>query len=125
MAGVDGAGKKANLEAAVKHWWNAANAAHGTPGGNLLEAAEAFGVIIGADSVKPKDCEVWQENAEAVKIFVYCSRQWRVGDHGPYGLDYGTIFSMMDLYNVKDKQSVMEDIRIMEDEALRLFHQKN
>ena len=108
----------------MKHWWNASNTAHGTPGGNLLEAAEAFGVIIGADSVKPKDCEVWQENAEAVEIFVYCSRQWRVGNDGPYALDYGPVFDMMDLYEVKDKQSVMEDIRIIEDEALRLFHQK-
>lgn len=124
MAGVNGFGKKANLEAAVRHWWNATNTAHGSAGGNLLEAAKAFGVIIDTESLKPKDCEVWQENAEAVKIFLYCSRQWRVFLDGPYGLDYGTVFNMMDLYNVKDKQSVMEDVRIMEDEALKLFHQK-
>lgn len=124
MAGVNGAGKKANLEAAVKHWWNAADTVRGSSGGNLLEAAEAFGVIIDADSVKSKDCEVWQENAEAVKIFLYCSTQWRVGPERPYGLDYNTVFSMMDLYNVKDKQSVMEGVQIMEHKALALFSQK-
>lgn len=124
MAGVDGIGKKANLEDAVRHWWTATNTAHGSAGGNLLEAAEAFGVIIDADIAKPKDCNVWEENAEAVKIFLYCSTQWRVGPERPYGLDYNTVFSMMDLYNAKDKQSVMEDVRIMEREALRLFHQK-
>lgn len=38
------------------------------------------------------------------------------------GLDYRVVFDLFGLYNVEDRQLVMEEVQIMEARALELFN---
>lgn len=38
------------------------------------------------------------------------------------GLDYRVVFDLFALYNVEDRQLVMEEVQIMEAKALELFN---
>ena len=67
--------------------------------------------------------EVWPDNLLAVNTFVAMSTQWRVGAMGATGLDYNALIDVMKLIGVhaKDRGDVFEDVRIMEDAALKLM----
>lgn len=49
--------------------------------------------------------------------------QWRTGACGATGLDYGVLPGVMRLVGVpaKDRQTVFQDIRVMESEALAVM----
>ena len=70
---------------------------------------------------QPKEVPIWPEHEEAVTLFMLCSTQWRVGVGGRCGLDYGVVFQMMDLYDVKSRREALENLQIMEAHALQLF----
>lgn len=89
---------------------------------------EAYGITedMLPDHVRhPVDCEVWEEHADAVAMFLRCSTQWRTGPGGVIGLDYGVVLPMMDLYSVSDRRETMDNLQIMERRALELFHKAN
>jgi hypothetical protein len=64
---------------------------------------------------------IWPEHEEAVMLFMLMSTQWRIGMSGRCGLDYGVLFSLMDLYDVKNRREALENLQIMEAHALQLF----
>ena len=64
------------------------------------------------------DFEVWQENWEAVQMFIRLSTQWHVSMAGLTGLNYSSLEYICRLYEVKDCVSLFEGIQIMEMAAL-------
>lgn len=69
--------------------------------------------------IKGPDFEVWQENWEAVQMFLRCQTQWRpAGMGGVLGLDYVAVAWLLRLYRVKDQRAVLEDLQVMEAAAL-------
>ncbi len=62
--------------------------------------------------------EVFEENKDAVNLFVLCDTQWTVGLSGRTGLNYSVLLSLMELYSIKDRREVFEDVRTMEIAAI-------
>ena len=55
-------------------------------------------------------------------MFLRCQTQWRAGQHGVLGLDYGVVFQMMALYDVQEQRAVLEDLQTMEGRARELIN---
>ncbi len=70
--------------------------------------------------------EVWPENWQAFQIFGQMGTQWRVGFNGPTGLDYQTLFEILDRYSLDGDEwwQMFDDIRLCESKALDTI-QKN
>ena len=70
---------------------------------------------------KPKYFEVIDDNWIAVEMFVKAQPQWQTSFGGFVGLKY-EIFLMQgglfDLYNIKDRTKILEELQIMESYAL-------
>jgi len=60
----------------------------------------------------------------AVTIFQMMATQWRIGMNGVTGFDYNCLAWLMKVYAVDDEASTLNDIRIMENAALRIIHRK-
>lgn len=56
----------------------------------------------------------------AVELFTFAATQWRVGMGGVVGFDYTAIAHLMKMRGIKRKHqaALMDDIAIMESEAL-------
>ena len=70
---------------------------------------------------EPKDFEVWDENWEAVMMFLRMQTQWQVSMAGYVGLKYEVLLGsggLFDLYNVKDRRDVLERLQVLEATAL-------
>ena len=71
---------------------------------------------------KPKaeeseDFEVWDENWEAVQMFLRVQTQWNVSMDGLVGLKYEVLLGsggLFDLYNVENRTDVLERLQVME-----------
>jgi hypothetical protein len=87
-----------------------------------LEDAKLYGIELPEETAQPVDFEVWQEHHQALLMFLRCQTQWRWGPNGMVGLDYRVVFDLFALYNVEDRQLVMEEVQIMEARALELFN---
>ena len=67
------------------------------------------------------DFEVWDENWEAVMMFLRMQTQWQVSMSGYVGLRYEVLLGsggLFDLYNVEDRRDVLERLQILEATAL-------
>ena len=67
------------------------------------------------------DFEVWDENWEAVMMFLHMQTQWTVSMSGYVGLKYEVLVGsggLFDLYNVEDRRDVFERIQVLEATAL-------
>ena len=67
------------------------------------------------------DFEVWEENWEAVMMFLRMQTQWIVSMSGYVGLKYEVLVGsggLFDLYNVGDRRDVFERIQVLEATAL-------
>lgn len=104
----------------MEHWF------HGEDSGNkqLLADAAAFNIELPDSMLKANDFEVWFDNEEPVLMFLRCQTQWRTTMSGVIGLDYGVILQMLDLYAVKDRPQVMEDLQVMESRAVQLINEQ-
>ena len=110
---------KKNLIEAVEHWFS------GDQGEKDLEAAaNAFNIVPEEAVAQKRNFEVWDENWEAVQMFLRLQTQWRVSINGPVGLDYGAAQWLFRLYavKVKDQRSLLEDLQVMEATALAKFN---
>ena len=70
---------------------------------------------------KEEHFEVWDENWEAVTMFLRMQTQWDVSMSGYVGLKYeGLLCSggLCDLYNVEDRKDLLERLQVMEASAL-------
>lgn len=70
--------------------------------------------------------EVWPDNWGASLLFVDLMTQWRMGMAGAIGLDYTAIPVVMDLRDVpaEERNSLFDDIRVMESAALEAMRSK-
>jgi|TARA_Y100000289_G_scaffold65034_1_gene77871 hypothetical protein len=85
--------------------------------------AAAFGLEIPVEKKEPEntDFEVWEENWEAVMMFLRMQTQWSTSMSGYVGLKYEVLLSsggLFDLYNVKDRRDVLERLQTLEATAL-------
>ena len=94
--------------------------------GNVVDEtsddAKAFGIELPKKKEeKPKYFEVIDDNWIAVEMFVKAQTQWQTSFGGFVGLKY-EIFLMQgglfDLYNIKDRTKILEELQIMESYAL-------
>jgi hypothetical protein len=79
-------------------------------------------VEIPEDALQPKTFEVWQEHEDVVLMFLRCQTQWRSSGNGVTGLDYNVVLQLCDLYAVRDKRQLMDDLQIMEARARELIN---
>jgi|TARA_R100001015_G_C4504727_1_gene78193 hypothetical protein len=71
---------------------------------------------------------VWEENWETVMMFLRMQTQWSMSFGGVVGLKYEVLLSaggLFDIYNVKDRQEMLEDLKIMEHTALLEMNKKD
>ncbi|ATE86101.1 hypothetical protein Sd1_gp35 [Shigella phage Sd1] len=57
----------------------------------------------------------------AWNVYQAASTQWRVGMSGATGIDYSVLPFLFDVYNVKDKEMTLNDLRILECKALEMM----
>ena len=70
---------------------------------------------------KEEHFEVWDENWEAVTMFLRMQTQWDVSMSGYVGLKYEVLLcsgGLCDLYNVEDRKDLLERLQVMEASAL-------
>jgi hypothetical protein len=70
------------------------------------------------------DFMVWPEHEDAVLTFIRCQTQWRSTGGGVIGLDYGVVFQVMALYDVTDRRTVLEDLQVMENQAVEVINRR-
>lgn len=65
---------------------------------------------------------MWEENAEAVDIFLRAQTQWNIGAMGGFiGLNYPAIIGLIELFGKADKLELFDDIQAMEYAALKVL----
>ena len=65
--------------------------------------------------------EVWEENWQALGIFLKVQTQWRVGMAGLIGLDYSAVAWVLKLVASEDQHlALLDDLQIMERAVLSL-----
>lgn len=72
----------------------------------------------------PEHFEVFEENWEAVQIFLRMTTQWNRIDGAFIGLNYVALESILRVLEVENKKAVFEDIQFMEFEALRVLNSR-
>lgn len=88
------------------------------------EELRAWGLT--AEDCPPPGCDLWEENWPAVRLFVQCETQWRMGMNGPVGLDYNVVFHELDRQGLvgEEYDELMASVRIMESEALTIIRER-
>lgn len=71
-----------------------------------------------------KNCEVWEENWEALTIFLKLQTQWNMGMAGPTGLNYQALETIIRLYKVDDPVTVFEKVQVIERAAIVKLNSK-
>ena len=73
-----------------------------------------------------RNVELWPEHWPVLKFFYGICTQWRQGAAGPTGLDYNVVFSELKRQGFKNKhfQSMLDDLRVIEHEALEVIHKQ-
>ena len=102
----------------------------GVQAGKLTEAARALYARLPTDSelngtgLSVEDyiteIDVWPENWPAIQLFRQMATQWRIGMNGPTGLDYQTLFLLIDRQELskEDAAQMFDDMRVCEAAAL-------
>ena len=88
---------------------------------------------LAAIGLKPEDVvddsvtEVWEENWISFQIFSRLRTQWRVGMAGPTGMDYTLLPMLFASFGVRQKKraQILEDLQVMETEALHKMSEKD
>lgn len=75
-------------------------------------------------ATKDNTFEVWEENWQALQIFLRCQTQWRVSMSGLVGLDYGALEWVTKLFVVEDPLRMLEQIQVIEAVVLQVFRQR-
>ena len=70
---------------------------------------------------KEEHFEVWEENWDALMMFLRMQTQWTVTMGGYVGLKYEVLLGasgLMSLYDVENPREMLEDLQVMEAAAL-------
>ena len=98
--------------------------------GKLTEAARALYARLPSDSELNgtglsaedyiEEVELWTENWPVISLFRKMATQWRIGMNGPTGLDYQTLFLLIDRQDLskEEAEQMFDDIRTCEAAAL-------
>ena len=65
-----------------------------------------------------EDFEVWDENWEAMMMFLRMQTQWNVSMNGLVGLNYQALETLIRLYHVKEPVELFERVQVIERAAL-------
>ena len=79
-------------------------------------------------SNKDEHFVVYQENWDAVQIFMKGQTQWNVSMSGLVGFKYEIFIlagGLFDVYDVEDKRYTLEGLQIMEAAAMALINKKD
>lgn len=71
--------------------------------------------------------EVWEENWESLMMFLRMQTQWNVAMTSFIGLKYEVLFGangLMRLYDIENPRDLLEDIQVMEAEALKELNKR-
>lgn len=72
--------------------------------------------------IEDEEFEVWEENWEALQVFLALRTQWRLVASLSavvyQGLDYTSLNSVMDLFTVENKKSCFMNVQLIEAGAL-------
>ena len=102
----------------------------GGQAGKLTEAARALYARLPSDSELNgtglsaedyiEEVELWTENWPVISLFRKMATQWRIGMNGPTGLDYQTLFLLIDRQELskEDAAQMFDDMRVCEAAAL-------
>ena len=84
--------------------------------------AAAFGMAL--PEQPSVDCEIWEENWQAVEMFLRAQTQWRTTMNGLLGLDYGVLAWLFKMYAVEDPRALLEDLQVMEAAAMAVINSR-
>lgn len=72
---------------------------------------------------EPEDSNCWPDNWLSFQVFSALATQWNVGPSRAIGLRYEAIPVVLKMGGVQDKEhaQILQDLRVMEREALNLF----
>jgi hypothetical protein len=93
-------------------------------GGDETKAALAAFGLAAVDEPSTRQQRVfylWREHEEAVRVFLACRTQWRVGFDEPTGLDYAGVESLIRMRRLVQRPrlpEVLAELQILEDETL-------
>lgn len=73
------------------------------------------------DDEEPEELYFDDDMMLAWTVYQAASTQWRVGMNGATGIDYSVLPFLFDVYNVKDKEMALNDLRILECKALEMM----
>jgi hypothetical protein len=78
-----------------------------------------YGGIKTAEDFPEPDIDVWEENWEALQLYIRNQSQWRAGPRGIIGLDYNVIYTDMTLREIPmhTQNELMDNLRIIEGQA--------
>ena len=70
--------------------------------------------------------EVWPENWPAFSLFVRMQTQWLCGMNGPTGLNYASLFALIDRMELSKSESsdLFDDMQTLEIAALNAMAEK-
>lgn len=74
-----------------------------------------------------EDPEILQFDAETYQsweVFTAMQTQWRSAGAGAYGLDYNVLPMLFRIYKIDCEEMALNDVRVMEAEALKQMHKK-
>ena len=81
-----------------------------------------FGLVLPEEASQPDLFEVWEENWQALELFLKLQTQWRVGMNGLIGLDYCALAWVLKLVAPEDQHlALLEDLQIMEGAVLSVI----
>lgn len=75
------------------------------------------------EDIEVEEVEVWPDAWPVFRLFESMGTQWRLGQGGPFGLDYTAIAATASMLGIKrrDLNEIFPDLRIMEHEALAVM----
>lgn len=90
-------------------------------------ASELAGTAYRVEDYPEPHVEVWDENWDALSLFMTYSTQWRIGMNGPVGLDYNVFHHAMDRKGIVGDEfdKLIQDLGTIEQAALLKIHDDN
>ena len=71
-----------------------------------------------------EDFEVWDENWEAMMMFLRMQTQWNVSMSGLVGLNYQALETLIRLYKIEEPLELFEKVQVIERAALVKMNSK-
>lgn len=71
-----------------------------------------------------EDFEVWDENWEAMMMFLRMQTQWNVSMNGLVGLNYQALETLIRLYKIEEPLELFEKVQVIERAALVKMNSK-